>query len=332
VFVVHNRVETIHAYGTYLQSVVPEAKMALAHGQMAERELEQVMLQFVEGEVDVLLSTSIIESGLDIPRANTIIINEADKFGLAQLYQMRGRVGRSNVQAYAYLLVSPERVLTDVAQKRLGLLQELNDLGSGFRIASHDLEIRGAGNLLGSEQSGNINAVGLELYTHMVEEAVAALKGEERRELERPDFKLDLGFGYLLPEEFIPSTRQRLDLYKRLAEVQGDEDVWTIRENLEDRYGAIPEPVDNLLTLVRVRALAMAYRLSALERAQGELVATFAEGHRVDVERLLALVSAPGSRLRLLPPDRIGLGRMPDTPEGVLNRLKELDQVLSRAA
>jgi transcription-repair coupling factor (superfamily II helicase) len=332
VFVVHNRVESIHAYGTYLQSVVPEVKMALAHGQMAERELERVMMKFVEGEVDVLLSTSIIESGLDIPRANTIIIDQADRFGLAQLYQMRGRVGRSNVQAYAYLLVSPEKMLTDVAQKRLGLLQELNDLGSGFRIASHDLEIRGAGNLLGREQSGNINAVGLELYTHMVEDAVAKLKGEERHELERADFRLDLGFGYLLPEEFIASTRQRLDLYKRLAEVHGDEEVWEIRENLEDRYGAIPEPVDNLLTLVRVRAQAMAYRLSALERAQGDLVATFAEGHQVDVERLLALVSAPGSRLKLLPPDRISLGKMPGSPTGVLERLRELDQVLARAA
>jgi transcription-repair coupling factor (superfamily II helicase) len=332
VFAVHNRVETIHAFASYLQSVLPEAKMAIAHGQMAERELEQVMLRFVEGEVEVLVSTSIIESGLDIPRANTILIDHADHFGLAQLYQMRGRVGRSNVQAYAYLLVSPEKVLTDVAQKRLSLLQELNDLGSGFRIASHDLEIRGAGNLLGREQSGNINAVGLEFYTQMVEEAVAALKGEERKELERPDFKLDLGFSYLLPEDFIPATKQRLDLYKRLADAKTDDDVWLIRQTLEDRYGKIPDTVDHLLTLVRIRALAMSYRLIALERVQGELLAQFGEHHDVDVERLLALVNTPRSGLRLVPPDRISLGKLPATPSAVFDRLRQLDRVLATKA
>jgi len=306
--------------------------MAIAHGQMAERKLEEVMLRFVEGDVEVLVSTSIIESGLDIPRANTILIDHADYFGLAQLYQMRGRVGRSNVQAYAYLLVSPEKVLTDVAQKRLSLLQELNDLGSGFRIASHDLEIRGAGNLLGREQSGNINAVGLEFYTQMVEEAVATLKGEERKELERPDFKLDLGFSYLLPEDFIPATKQRLDLYKRLADARTDDDVWSIRQTLEDRYGKIPETVDHLLTLVRIRALAMGYRLIALERVKGELMAQFGEGHDVDVERLLALVNAPRSGLRLVPPDRISLGKMPGTPAAVFERVRQLEQVLARKA
>ncbi|MCZ6552452.1 MAG: transcription-repair coupling factor, partial [SAR324 cluster bacterium] len=332
VFVVHNRVETIHAYGMYLQGLLPELRMAVAHGQMAERELERVMRRFVEGEIDVLLSTSIIESGLDIPRANTIVINNADRFGLAQLYQMRGRVGRSNVQAFAYLLVSPEKVLTDVAQKRLSLLQELNDLGAGFRIASHDLEIRGAGNLLGREQSGNINAVGLELFTRMVEDAVGELKGEEHRELERPDFKLDLGFSYVLPEEYIESTRQRLDLYKRLAEAEHEEGVWEIRESLEDRYGAVPPEVDHLLRLVRVRLRAMTYRLSSLERVRGDMVTRFAEPHEVDVERLMSLVSAPGSSFRLMPGDRLSLGAVPETPEGVLDRLRELEQVLSGRA
>ena len=332
VFIVHNRVETIHAYGNYLQSILPGVHIVLAHGQMGERQLEETMLRFVQAEADVLLSTSIIESGLDIPRANTIIITNSDKFGLAQLYQMRGRVGRSNVQAYAYLLVSPDKVLTGVAQKRLTLLQELNDLGSGFRIASHDMEIRGAGNLLGREQSGNINTVGLELYTAMVEEAVAQLKGEEPAALERPDFKLDLGFSYLLPEAYIESTQQRLDLYKRLAEVKSGDELWDIRENLEDRYGAVPEEVGNLFTLIRIRLLALDFGLSSLEQQNGELVAKFGDSHRVDVERLMALVDDPASNTRLLPGDRLSLGRLPENPESVLQQLKDLEPVMGTRA
>ena len=236
VFVVENRVEHIHAFGTYIQSLLPNLRLAIAHGQMPERQLEEVMLAFVKGEIDVLVSTSIIESGLDIPRANTILIHHADRFGLAQLYQLRGRVGRSNVQAYAYMLVSPEKALTEVAQKRLNLLQELNDLGSGFKIASHDLEIRGAGNLVGREQSGHISNIGLELFTRMVEEAVGKLQDGKPAE-EKVECKLELGFPYLLPETYIPSPRQRLDVYKQLADIRGEEELWEMRETLEDRFG-----------------------------------------------------------------------------------------------
>ena len=330
VFVVQNRVETIHPFGNYVKSLLPHMRVAIAHGQMPEKQLESVMLSFVRGEIDVLISTSIIESGLDIPRANTIIINNADRFGLAQLYQLRGRVGRSNVQAYAYLLVSPDRVLTDVAQKRLILLQELNDLGSGFKIASHDLEIRGAGNLLGREQSGHINAIGLELFTHMVEEAVANLKGGEPLATQSVDCRLELGFPYLLPEGYIESTQQRLETYKQLAEIKSEEALWEARQVLEDRYGSIPENLANLFVLIRLRLMAAGYGVNVLERSGGQLLARFGRPERIDLERLMALVNGPASGLRLLPDDRLSLGAMPSTLEAVLERVRILEAVIVR--
>jgi len=332
VFFVHNRVEDIHAYGNYLLGVLPRVRLAIAHGQMAERELEEVMLRFVHGEVDVLLTTSIIESGLDIPRANTIIVDQADRFGLAQLYQLRGRVGRSNVQAYAYLLVSGDRLLTDVAQKRLNLLQELNDLGSGFKIATHDLEIRGAGNLLGREQSGHINTIGLELFTQMVEQAVEQLKGEDVLKPARGEIKLELGFPYLLPERYIESTQQRLDVYKRLAELKGEDEVWELRQMLEDRYGQLPPEMANLFVLVQVRLAAQRYGLVALERIGGQLQARFGQPDRIDFERLMVLLRDPRLKIKLEPEDRLLLGPMPDSAQGVLERLKMLDGVVRQAA
>jgi transcription-repair coupling factor (superfamily II helicase) len=332
VFFVHNRVEDIHAFGNYLLTILPRVRLAIAHGQMAERELETVMMRFVHGDVDVLLTTTIIESGLDIPRANTIIIHNADHFGLAQLYQLRGRVGRSNVQAYAYLLVSGDKLLTEVAQKRLNLLQELNDLGSGFKIASHDLEIRGAGNLLGHEQSGHVNTIGLELFTQMVEEAVAQLKGEDAVQPQRGEIKLELGFPYLLPERYIESTQQRLDIYKRLAELKTEEEVWELRQMLEDRYGQLPAEMANLFTLVQVRLVAQRYGLSALERSGGQLQARFGHPDRIDFERLMALLRDPRLKLKLEPEDKLLLGPMPDSAQGVLERLKMLDGVVKRAA
>jgi transcription-repair coupling factor (superfamily II helicase) len=332
VFFVHNRVENIHEYGNYLRSLLPRVRLGIAHGQMPEKQLEEVMLEFYHGNLDVLLTTTIIESGLDIPRANTIIVNNADFFGLAQLYQLRGRVGRSNVQAYAYLMVSGDKALTDTAQKRLTLLQELNDLGSGFKIASHDLEIRGAGNLLGAEQSGHINAVGLELFTQMVEEAVAQLKGEEAVRPAGGEVKLELGFSYLLPERYIPSTKQRLDVYKRLAEVKSVEEAWELRQTIEDRFGKLPPEMGTLFTLLHIRLLAVHYGLAGLERASGQLHARFGRPDQVDVERLLKLVSDPASGVRLLPENKLGLGPMPPTPEGVLERLRLLDRIVNPKA
>ena len=332
IFVVHNRVETIHAFGAYLQSILPGVSFGVAHGQMGEHQLEEVMMDFIEGRTQVLLSTSIIESGLDIPRANTILVNNADSFGLSQLYQMRGRVGRSNVQAYAYLLVSPDKLLTEVAQRRLTLLQELNDLGSGFKIASHDLEIRGAGNLLGGEQSGHINSVGLELYTQMVADAVADIRGEESAGAALGEFKLELGFPYVIPSGYIESTRQRLDVYKQLAEVRRDDEVWELRQNLEDRFGRVTPEVDNLLTLIRIRLAASRYGLASLEKSGEELAAQFGPGSMVDVERLMTLVADPKAGVRLLPGDRLLLGPAPATPEAVLERIKVLEAIMAPQA
>ena len=332
VFVVHNRVEDIHAFGNALQAVLPRVRIAIAHGQMAERELEAVMLRFIHGEVDVLLTTAIIESGLDIPRANTILIHDADHFGLAELYQLRGRVGRSNVQAYAYLLVTGEKLLTEVAQKRLNLLQELNDLGSGFKIASHDLEIRGAGNLLGREQSGHIDAIGLELFTQMVEDAVAQIEGPEAPAPPRGEIRLELGFPYLLPELYIESAQQRLDVYKRLAEIRSEEEVWELRQALEDRFGKLPAEMANLFVLVQVRLAAQRYGLAALERANGQLQARFSDPERIDLDRLMALLRDPRVQIKLEPEDKLLLGPMPGSAEGVLDRLKMLDGVVRKAA
>ena len=332
VFFVHNLVEKIHAYGAYLQSILPHVRMAVAHGQMAEKQLEQVMLRFVGGDLDLLLTTTIIESGLDIPRANTIIIHNADRFGLSQLYQLRGRVGRSNVQAYAYLLVSPEKVLTEVAQKRLTLLQEFNDLGSGFKIASHDLEIRGAGNLVGREQSGHINSIGLELYTHMVEDAVAGLRGEETAHAKSAECRIDLGYAYMLPETYIESTPQRLDVYKQLAEIRGEEDMWQYRQGLEDRFGRIPTEVHNLFTLIQVRLQAEQYGIVALERAGGQLQAQIGRPERIDLDRLMALLEDPEQRVRMIPEDKLLLGPVPERPEEVLERLRILEGVVAGAA
>lgn len=331
VFFVHNRVDTIHRIGSYLQSLMPQRRIAVAHGQMSERELEEVMMAFVSGEVEVLLSTSIIESGLDIPRANTIVINNADHFGLSQLYQMRGRVGRSNVQAYAYLLVSPEKVLTELAQKRLTLLQELNDLGSGFKIASHDLEIRGAGNLLGREQSGHVSTVGLELFTQMVEDAVARYKGEETLLHDRPDCRIELGFSYLLPEGYITSTQQRLDVYKQLAELRDEEALWNQRQALEDRFGRPPAELGNLFEMIRIRLLALSLGLEAVERSGGQLQVRFGRPEWIDVEQLMTLVSDPGRGLKIQPGDRVLMGPCPDTPQGVLERLRILEPVVVRS-
>ena len=218
VYFVHNRVESIYSLAHMVQRLVPEARVVVGHGQMPEAELEKAMLAFVEGRADVLVATTIIENGLDIPRANTLIVNRADRYGLAQLYQLRGRVGRSDRRAYAYLLVPPDTVLSEIARKRLAAIQEFSELGAGFRIAALDLELRGAGNLLGGEQSGHIQAVGLDLYVKLLEQSILELKGQDAREAPRAvlNLKLDLR----LPPDYVPEVHQRLSLYKRVSQVR----------------------------------------------------------------------------------------------------------------
>ena len=252
VFYVHNRVQDIEATADHVRDLVPEARVAIAHGQMDEGTLEQVVIAFWEGDFDVLVCTTIIESGIDMPTVNTLVVDRADLLGLGQLHQLRGRVGRSGQRAYAYLFVPPDRVLTEEAYERLRTIGEATELGSGFKIAMRDLEIRGAGNLLGTGQSGHIAAVGYDLYCQMVSEAVAELKGEPVRE--PAEIKLDLPVAAHLPREYVPKEELRLEAYRRLAAVTTDAEVLDIRAEWEDRYGPLPPPAEDLLAVARLRA------------------------------------------------------------------------------
>jgi transcription-repair coupling factor (superfamily II helicase) len=297
VFFVHNRVENIEAVARRLGEVVPEARIVVAHGQMGERELEQAMLGFIHRESNVLVSSAIIESGLDIPTANTMIINRADTFGLAQLYQLRGRIGRSHHRAYAYLLIPGEHLITPDAQKRLRVLQELDDLGGGFRLAAHDLEIRGAGNLLGKQQSGHITAVGLEMYTHMLEQAVRELRGEPAEAELEPE--VQLGIRAFIPETYIADVSQRLVVYKRRAGIRGMPDLEAISEELVDRYGPLPPLVDTLLNLMELRRWLKDLRIARARRRGEAVVLEFDAATPITPERLVDVVRGSKGRVKL---------------------------------
>jgi transcription-repair coupling factor (superfamily II helicase) len=269
VYLVHNRVESIYSLANMVQKLVPEARVVVAHGQMPEAELEKAMLTFVEGRADVLVSTTIIENGLDIPRANTLVVNRADRYGLAQLYQLRGRVGRSDRQADAYLLVPPDTVLSEVARKRLAAIREFSELGAGFRIAALDLELRGAGNLLGGEQSGHIEAVGIDLYVKLLEQTILELKGEAPPEAVRAGLNLRLDLR--IPDDYVPETHQRLSLYKRVSQVQRPEEVESLRLEVRDRYGPLPPEVDRLLSYAALRLRATLLGIQQVDLAGGAL-------------------------------------------------------------
>ncbi|MCC6487802.1 MAG: transcription-repair coupling factor, partial [Candidatus Hydrogenedentes bacterium] len=270
VFYVHNRVQTILSVAEMVRKLAPGARIAVGHGQMPERELERVMTAFMHKEVDILVCTTIIGSGLDIPNANTIIIDNASHFGLAELYQLRGRVGRYKHRAFAYLLVPGERALSEDAQKRLKALEEFSTLGSGFRIAMRDLEIRGCGNLLGGEQHGHINAVGYDTYAQLIAEAVAEVKGEPARHRALPHF--EVAADAFIPEEYVQSETQKITLYKRIAGIQSTDEVDEMAAELADRFGRPPAPVKRLLEIMRVRALGAdvgARRIAAAKGAVG---------------------------------------------------------------
>ena len=271
--------------------------MIVGHGQMSERELEATMVRFVSGQADILVSTAIVESGLDIPASNTIIINRADRFGLAQLYQLRGRVGRERLQAYCYLLVPADGRVDEQAQRRLRALQELTELGSGFKLALRDLEIRGAGNLLGAQQHGHIAAVGYDLYSKLLAEAVQELGGDKTGVAVEPVISVSVeGF---LPEEYVPEVNQRLAFYKRLAGATGDAEVADLRAELQDRFGPLPEPADQLLDIVRIRSAARALGVERVEAGQGKAVITFSPATPIDPGRLVAAIQASRGRLRM---------------------------------
>jgi transcription-repair coupling factor (superfamily II helicase) len=293
VYFVHNRVESIYEIAARIQELVPAARVAVGHGQMSETELERVMLAFMRHEYDVLVATTIIENGLDIPLANTILINRADRHGLSELYQLRGRVGRSNRRAYAYLLIPPENELTEVARRRLAALKEFSDLGAGFKIAALDLELRGAGNMLGGEQSGHIEAVGFELYTSMLEAAVKEMKGESSEE--RPATQLNLGIALRIDESYVPEENQRLRLYKKIAGAATESAVAELRAEMEDRYGA-PDATVYLLEAAMVRLECERMGIAQIDRKRGELQIRFMENAAVDPAHLMRLVARNAKR------------------------------------
>jgi transcription-repair coupling factor (superfamily II helicase) len=289
IYFVHNRVETIYELAAKIQELVPQSRVVVGHGQMGEADLEKTLLAFMNHEYDVFVATTIIENGIDIPLANTIIVNRADRHGLSELYQLRGRVGRSNRRAYAYLLIPPEQELTDVARRRLAALKEFSDLGAGFKIAALDLELRGAGNMLGGEQSGHIEAVGFEMYTSMLEEAVSKLKGEEKRE--HVTTQLNLGISLRIDESYISEENQRLRVYKKIAGAADEATLADVRAELEDRYGALPESVLHLLDAATLRLTSERLGVQQIDRKRDQLHIRFTEKAEVDPGRLMKLVA-----------------------------------------
>ncbi|UFS72002.1 transcription-repair coupling factor [Geomonas sp. RF6] len=326
VFFVHNRVQTIDAMAAELQRIVPEAKIGVGHGQMAEKELERVMLSFMHGESNLLLCTTIIESGLDIPSANTLIVNRADTFGLSQLYQLRGRVGRSKQRAYAYFLIPGEGAISPDARERLKIIQDITELGAGFRIATHDLEIRGAGDLLGARQSGDILAVGYELYVELLDEAVRTLKGEELPERVEPEIKLRV--PAFIPEDYVPDPNQRLILYKKLAQPADEAQIDDISGELVDRFGALPQAVVYLLEVMRIRTLLKSLLVKEIEAAGGELVLSFHERTPVSPDAITALLKKEKGRYRFTPQFKLHAKLGDSSFDGVLAEARNLLKTL----
>jgi transcription-repair coupling factor (superfamily II helicase) len=331
VYFVHNRVESIYEIASRIQELVPGARVVVGHGQMGEKDLEQVMLAFMHHEFDVLVATTIIENGLDIPLANTIIINRADRHGLSELYQLRGRVGRSNRRAYAYLLIPPERELTDIARRRLAALKEFSDLGAGFKIAALDLELRGAGNMLGGEQSGHIEAVGFELYTSMLEAAVKEMKGEGGEE--RPTTQLNLGIALRIDESYVAEENQRLRLYKKIAGGESEKAIADLRSEMEDRYGALPDSTVYLLEAATLRLECERMGIAQIDRKRAELQIRFTEKAAIDPQHLMRLVAKNAKRGAQFTPQ--GMLKFPlaaTRPDEVLLEIRDLLEKLAPEA
>jgi transcription-repair coupling factor (superfamily II helicase) len=322
IFFVHNRVESIYSMANLIQRLVPDIRLVVGHGQMAEDALERAMLDFMSHKADVLLATTIVENGLDIPNANTIVINRADRYGLSQLYQLRGRVGRSDRPAYAYLLIPPEESLSPVARKRLAAIKEFSDLGSGFRVAALDLEIRGAGNLLGGEQSGQIDAVGFEMYMKLLEETIKELKGEDLEDDLRSTVSLKVDFR--LDESYVPDMNQRLMIYRRIAGARSEEQIARIVDEVRDRYGPPPTAVLNLADFARIRVLADDLGVETVDRDGPTVVFKFRDRTKADPMHILALVQERDD-LQVIPPNTLKLnltgGRQELPPGGSQKQL-----------
>ena len=308
IYFVHNRIQDIQSVGEQVAQIVPEARIQVAHGQMHERDLERVMLDFYHRRFDILVCTAIIESGLDVPTANTIIIDHAEQFGLAQLHQLRGRVGRSHHQAFAYLIAPPREALQGDALKRLEALEALEDLGAGFVLATHDLEIRGAGELLGEDQSGQIQEIGFALYNEMLSRTIRALQNglepDPEASMQRaPDIELHV--PALLPDEYLPDIHLRLVLYKRIANASSDEELDALAAELTDRFGHLPEPTANLLRITSLRLQAREAGIARLQAAAAGGSVEFDADTRVDPARLVKLIESDPKQFRLDPRQRL---------------------------
>ena len=290
VFVVYNRVKGILSLAERIRKIVPDAKVVIAHGQMREHALEDVMMNFVAGEADVMVCTTIIETGIDIPNANSLIILNADKLGLSQLYQLRGRVGRSTRTAYAYLMYRRGKSLSEAASKRLKAIKDFTEFGSGFKIAMRDLEIRGAGNLLGSQQSGHMMNIGYELYCRLVDDAVRALKGEVVRE-KSEDLKIDLNVSAIIPSWYIAEEELKMEMYKKCATISNDEDLSDIMDEFIDRFGDVPKETENIMYLNYIRSLAEAIGTSRIYEERGTIVVVLEKDNLLKAENL-AMASA----------------------------------------
>ncbi|MCL5676386.1 MAG: transcription-repair coupling factor, partial [Firmicutes bacterium] len=297
VYFLHNRVQTIERAASRVQTLLPDARVLFAHGQMREDQLEKVMLEFLDGEAGVLVTTTIIESGLDIANVNTLVVEDSDHLGLSQLYQLRGRVGRSNRLAYAYFLYRKDKVLTEVAEKRLQAIREFTEFGAGFKIALRDLEIRGAGNILGPEQHGFIISVGFDLYTQLLDETVRELKGEKVEPVPEP--ALELAVDAYIPDAYVPDPRQKIEAYQRIMAVRRPTDAYDVEDELEDRYGAAPRPVLNLLAISRLKAMCREAGVVGLSQAKDRLTLRFAERPFIAADRLSALNRQLRGRLAL---------------------------------
>lgn len=298
VYYVHNRVNNIDEIASHIAGLVPDATVTFAHGQMREHELERIMFDFVNGDIDVLVCTTIIETGLDIPNANTMIIQDADHMGLSQLYQLRGRVGRSNRISYAFLMYKRDKMLREEAEKRLQAIREFTELGSGIKIAMRDLEIRGAGNVLGAEQHGHMEAVGYDLYCKLLNEAVQALKGE-RSESEAYNTVVDCDVDAYIPSEYIKNEYQKLDIYKRISGIENEDEYMDMQDELIDRFGELPKPVENLLKVAAVKALAHAAYVTEVNINRQEVRIILYQNARLDVERIPKLVEKYQGSLKL---------------------------------
>ena len=315
-----------------IRELSPDSNVAMAHGRMAARELEEVMTDFVGGKYDILLSTNIVESGLDIPNANTMIIHRADMFGLAQLYQLRGRIGRGKQRAYCYLTLPPGKVLTETARKRLDVMQTLDSLGAGFTLASHDLDIRGAGNLVGEEQSGHIKEVGVELYQRMLEEAVAAARdhvaAEEIEETWTPT--INVGIAVLIPEKYVPDLSVRLGLYRRLSDLKDSREIDRFAVEMVDRFGPMPEEVANLLQIVAIKQACKAAGISKVDAGPKGALISFRNDDFANPGGLIGFIQKMAGVAKLRPDHKMVIMRAWSDSERRLSGVRKIAEALAR--